>query len=98
MARTATPLGDRVLVRRVAKVEATPGGIVLPDGSQEKPVEGLVVAVGTGHRYDDGRLVLLEVTVGDTVLFSTYAGTEVKVDGEEYVIMTEADVLAVLGG
>lgn len=88
------PLGDRVVIEVVQKEEKTAGGIVLPDTAKEKPQEGKVIAVGQG-RYEDGKRIELEVKVGDTVLYSKYAGTEVKVDGKEYLIMRESDILAI---
>jgi chaperonin GroES len=90
------PLGDKVLLRRLEAMEKSKGGIVIPDTAKEKPREGKVVAVGTGRRLDDGSLVPFQVKKGDRVLFSSYAGTEVKLDGEDFVIMGEDDVLAIL--
>ena len=90
------PLGDRILVQRVEALERTKGGIVLPDTAKEKPKEGKVVAVGPGKLLDDGTLAPLGVKAGDSVLFTSYAGTEVKIDGEDYIIMKEEDILAVL--
>jgi len=89
------PLGDRVLVEPIAKEETTASGIVLPETAKEKPQEGKVVAVGSGH-LKDGERVPLELKEGDRVIFSKYAGTEVKIEGKEYLIMREGDVLAVL--
>ena len=89
------PLGDRVLVKRIEAAEKTAGGIVLPDAAKEKPKEGEIVAVGEGKLLDSGKRSELQLKVGDRVLFSSYAGTEVKIDGEEYVIMREEDILAV---
>ncbi|NDI34701.1 co-chaperone GroES [Chengkuizengella sediminis] len=89
------PLGDRVVIEAVAKEETTASGIVLPDSAKEKPQEGKIVAVGSGT-LKDGERVPLEVKEGDLVLFSKYAGTEVKFDGKELLIMRESDVLAVL--
>ncbi|HUS57260.1 MAG TPA: co-chaperone GroES [Planctomycetota bacterium] len=89
------PLGDRVLVKRVEAEAKTKGGIVLPDTAKEKPKEGQVVAVGEGKVLDSGERAKPQVKVGDRVLFSSYAGTEVKVDGEDYLIMREEDILAV---
>jgi chaperonin GroES len=89
------PLGDKVLLRRLEAQERTKGGIVIPDNAKEKPREGKVVAVGTGHRTDDGTVVPFQVKKGDRVLFSSYAGTEVKLEGQDYVIMGEDDILAV---
>ena len=90
------PLGDRVVVKPNEGEEKTPSGIVLPDTAKEKPQEGEIVAVGSG-RIEDGKKVPLEVKVGDKVIYSKYGGTEVKVKGEEYLILSERDVLAVIG-
>lgn len=90
------PLGDRVVLEAETKEETTRGGIVLPDTAKEKPQEGRIVAAGPGRRLESGQLVHLEVKVGDKVLYAKYAGTEVKVDGKEYLIVREADILAVL--
>ncbi len=92
------PLGDRVLVRRVEEEEKTKGGIIIPDTAKEKPQEGEVVAVGPGHRDDDGKLTPLDVKAGDRVLFSKYGGTEVKVDGEDLIILRESDILGIIEG
>lgn len=91
------PLRDKILVKRVEAKEVTKGGIVLPDSAKEKPKEGKVVAVGDGKILDDGSRGKLQVKKGDLILFSSYAGTEIKADGEEYLIMSEDDVLAVVG-
>lgn len=91
------PLGDRIVVKVIEEEEKTPGGIVLPDTAKEKPIVGEVVAVGPGRMLDNGQRVALEVKVGDKVVFSKYGGTEVKIDGEEYLIMRESDVLAIKG-
>jgi len=91
------PLGDRVLVKRIEAEEKTAGGIVLPDTAKEKPKEGEIVAVGEGKMLDSGKRADVQVKKGDRVLFSSYAGTEVKVDGEEYLIMREDDILAIRG-
>jgi len=90
------PLGDRVLVERLEAEAKTAGGIVLPESAKEKPKEGKIVAVGEGRKTDDGNLIKLEVKKGDRVIFSSYAGTEVKVKGEEYLIMREEDILAIV--
>ena len=90
------PLGDRVLVKRVAEEETTKGGIIIPDTAKEKPIEGKVIAVGAGKRGDDGKRVALEVKKGDRVLFGKYAGTEVKIDGEEHVVLREDDVIGIV--
>lgn len=89
------PLADRVVVKAIEQEEKTKGGIVLPDTAKEKPQEGEVLAVGTGRLLDNGERVPLEVKVGDRVVFSKYGGTEIKVDGEEYIILRESDILAV---
>jgi chaperonin GroES len=91
------PLGERVLIEPIAKEETTASGIVLPDTAKEKPQEGKVVAVGSGAINKDGVRIALEVKEGDRVLFSKYAGTEVKYEGKEYLIMKESDIHAVLG-
>ena len=90
------PLHDRVLVRRVAQEEKTSGGIIIPDTAQEKPMEGEVIAVGAGARNETGAIVALDVKAGDRVLFGKWSGTEVKLDGEELLIMKESDVMGVL--
>lgn len=90
------PLGDRVVIKALAGEEKTASGIVLPDTAKEKPQEGEVVAVGSGKLLDNGQKVDLEVKVGDRVIYSKYAGTEVKVAGEEYLILSERDILAAL--
>jgi chaperonin GroES len=92
------PLGDRVLVRRVEEETKTKGGIIIPDTAKEKPQEGEVVSVGPGARDDDGKHVALDVKAGDRILFGKWSGTEVKVDGEELLIMKESDILGVLEG
>jgi chaperonin GroES len=91
------PLGDRVIIELVASEEKTASGIVLPDTAKEKPQEGKVVSVGTGRVLDNGERVALEVAVGDRIIFSKYAGTEVKYEGTEYLILRESDILAVIG-
>lgn len=90
------PLGDRAVIRRVQSEEKTAGGIILPDSAQEKPQEGEVVAVGPGTRDEDGKFVGMEIKAGDRVLFGKWSGTEVKVDGEELLIMKESDILGVI--
>ena len=92
-----TPLGDRVIVKPKAPEEKTKGGIILPDTAQEKPMEGKVVAVGTGKTDEAGKKVAMELKVGDKVLYGKYSGTEVKLDDEEYLIMRESDVYAIIG-
>jgi chaperonin GroES len=91
------PLQDRILVKRVEEEEKTKGGIIIPDTAKEKPAEGKVVAVGNGKLGDDGKRVPLEVKEGDRILFGKYSGTEVKMEGEEYLIMREDDVLGIIG-
>ncbi|MGD6834638.1 co-chaperone GroES [Sutcliffiella halmapala] len=90
------PIGDRLVIELVQSEEKTASGIVLPDSAKEKPQEGKVVAVGTGRVLDSGERVALEVTAGDSIIFSKYAGTEVKFEGKEYLILKETDVLAVV--
>jgi chaperonin GroES len=90
------PLHDRVVVRRLDAEEKTAGGIIIPDTAKEKPIEGEVVAAGPGARGDDGKLVALDVKAGDKVLFGKWSGTEVKIDGEELLIMKESDILGVI--
>jgi len=92
-----TPLGERVLVRRVQDAETVRGGIIIPDTAREKPQEGVVVAVGTG-RYDKGQHVPMSVKEGDRVLFGKYAGSEIKIDGEEFLILKEEEIFGILSG
>lgn len=91
------PLGDRIIIELVEKEEKTASGIVLPDSAKEKPQEGKIVAVGNGRVTDQGERIALEVSVGDQIIFSKYAGTEVKYDGKEYLILRQDDILAVIG-
>jgi len=91
------PLHDRVLVKRVAEEQKTKGGIIIPDTAKEKPIEAIVIAVGSGRVGDDGKVHPLEVKAGDKVLFGKYSGTEVKLDGEEHLILRESDIVAILG-
>ncbi|TAL50313.1 MAG: co-chaperone GroES [Methylovulum sp.] len=91
------PLHDRVIVKRVEEETTTPGGIVLPGSAAEKPSQGVVLAVGNGKALDNGTVRALEVKVGDKVLFGKYAGNEVKVDGEEIIVMREEDIMGILG-
>jgi chaperonin GroES len=93
---TVTPLGDRVLVKRVAADEKTKGGIILPDTAKEKPREGVVVAVGNGKLLDTGKRQEMSVKKNDRVLFSSYAGSEIKLDGDELLILGEDEILAVI--
>ena len=90
------PLRDRLVVHRIEEEETTKGGIIIPDTAKEKPQEGRVVAVGSGRRTDDGETIPLDVREGNRVLFSKYAGSEVKLDGEDHLILREDDVLAVI--
>ncbi len=90
------PLQDRVVVRRIQEEEKTPGGIIIPDTAKEKPSEGEVVAVGPGARNDKGEIVALEVKAGDRVLFGKWSGTEVKIDGQELLIMKESDIMGII--
>ena len=91
------PLHDRVVVRRIEAEEKTKGGIIIPDTAKEKPAEGEIIAVGSGVRDDQGKLVPLDVKVGDRVLFGKWSGTEVKLDGVDLLIMKEADIMGVIG-
>jgi chaperonin GroES len=97
LATNVKPLGDRILVRRVEEEEVKRGGIIIPDTAKEKPQQGEVLAVGPGRLNDEGKRIPLEVKTGDRILMGKYAGTEVKLDGEECLILREDDVLAVLG-
>jgi len=90
------PLNDRILVQRLEQEEKTSGGIIIPDSAKEKPAEGKIIAVGNGKLNDAGKRVAVEVKVGDRVLFSKYGGTDVKLDGEDYLIMREDDILGVV--
>ena len=90
------PLHDRVVVRRKAEETTSPGGIVLPDAATEKPVQGEIIAVGNGKITDSGKARKLDVKVGDTVLFGKYSGTEVKIEGEDYLVMREEDIMGVV--
>ena len=92
------PLHDRVVVRRISESEKTAGGIIIPDSAQEKPQEGEIVAVGEGSRDDDGDRIPLDVKAGDKVLFGKYSGTEVKVEGEDVLVMREDDIMGVIEG
>ena len=90
------PLYDRLIVRRVAEEEKTKGGIIIPDTAKDKPTEGVVVAAGKGRLLEDGKVIPMDVKQGDRILFSKYAGNEVKIDGVEYLIMREEDVLGII--
>ncbi|MGH9671340.1 MAG: co-chaperone GroES [Terriglobales bacterium] len=97
MATKLTPLHDRILVCRVEEQESVRGGIIIPDSAKEKPQEGEVIAVGKGKISEEGKVRPLDVKEGDRILFGKYAGTEIKIDGEEFVIMREEEVLGILG-
>ena len=90
------PLQDRLLVRRVEEAEKTKGGIIIPDAAKERPLEGNVISVGAGTRSEDGTLIPLDVKAGDRILFGKYAGTEIKIDGIDHIILREDEVLGVL--
>jgi chaperonin GroES len=92
------PLQDRVIVKRLEEEEKTKGGIIIPDTAKEKPQEGKVIAVGKGKMTEDGKLIPLDVKAGDKILFGKYSGTEVKIEGEEHLIMREEDILGVIEG
>jgi chaperonin GroES len=92
------PLHDRIIIKRLEGEEKTKGGIIIPDTAKEKPIEGKVIAVGNGKRLEDGSVRALEVKAGDRVLFGKYSGTDIKIDGEDHLILREDDVLAVLEG
>jgi chaperonin GroES len=96
MAEKIRPLGDRILVKRIKEEEKTKGGIIIPDTAKEKPQEGKVVAVGKGKRDEKGNLVALEVKAGDKILFGKYSGSEIKLEGEEHLILREDDILGIL--
>lgn len=93
---SVTPLGDRVLVRRMDAEETSKGGIILPDSAKEKPAEGTIIAVGAGRMNDKGERMEMTLKAKDRVLFSSYAGSEIKLDGEDYMIMSEDEILAVI--
>jgi len=90
------PLGDRIVVKPMEAEEKTKGGIILPDTAKEKPVEGTIVAAGPGRKSDDGKIVEMEVKVGEKILYGKYSGTEITIDGEEYLIMRESDIFAIV--
>jgi chaperonin GroES len=92
------PLNDRVLVKRIEEAQVTKGGIVIPDTAKEKPIEGRVIAVGPGKMSDAGTRISLQLKEGDRILFGKYSGTEIKVEGEEYLMMREEDILAIIEG
>jgi chaperonin GroES len=91
------PLHDRVVVRRLEQEEKTRGGIIIPDTAKEKPQEGEILSIGTGTRDDSGKLIALDVKVGDKVLFGKWSGTEVKIDGADLLIMKESDIMGIIG-
>jgi chaperonin GroES len=95
---TFTPLHDRVLVRRLEGEEKTAGGLIIPDSAKEKPAEGEVIAVGAGARDEDGDRIAMDVKVGDRILFGKWSGTEIKLDGEDLLIMKESDILGIIDG
>jgi chaperonin GroES len=90
------PLGDRILIKRVGEDEKTKGGIIIPDTAKEKPMQGKVIAVGKGALNNDGKLIPLEIKKGDTVLFGKYAGSEIKIEGEEHLIVREDDIFGIV--
>ena len=90
------PLGDRILVKRIKEEEKTKGGIIIPDTAKEKPQEGKVVAVGKGKKNEEGKLIALEVKAGDRILFGKYSGSEIKLEGDEHLILREDDILGIL--
>jgi chaperonin GroES len=96
MSSTLQPLGDRVVVKPLARETVTKSGIVLPETAKEKPQEGEILAVGSGKTLDNGKRVVLEVQIGQRVLFAKYAGTEVKIQGEEYLILRESDIMGIV--
>ena len=96
VATTFTPLHDRILVRRLEEGETIRGGIIIPDSAKEKPQEGEVISVGKGKSNDEGKVFPLDVKAGDSILFGKYSGTEIKIDGEEFLIMREEEVLGIL--
>jgi len=98
MATKLTPLHDRIVVRRVEEAETTRGGIIIPDSAKDKPQEGEVIAVGRGKSNDEGKTFPLDVKAGNRILFGKYAGTEIKIDGEDFLIMREEEVLGILEG
>src|SRR5438045_1533967 len=98
MATKLTPLHDRILIRRVEEAETSRGGIIIPDTAKDKPQEGEVISVGKGKANDEGKIFPMAVKAGDRILFGKYAGTEIKIDGEDFVIMREEEVLGTLSG
>jgi len=98
MSTKLTPLHDRIVIRRVEEAETSRGGIIIPDSAKDKPQEGEVIAVGKGKSNDEGKVHPLEVKPGDRILFGKYAGTEIKIDGDDFLIMREEEVLGILDG
>lgn len=98
MAVNVRPLHDRILIRRIEEQETVKGGIIIPDTAKEKPQEGEVIAVGNGRKTEDGKVIPLDVKAGDRILFGKYSGTEIKIEGEEYLILREEEVLGVIEG
>jgi len=98
MAQKLTPLHDRILIRRIEEGETNRGGIIIPDSAKEKPQEGEVIAVGKGKSNDEGKVFPLDVKEGDRVLFGKYAGSEIKIDGEDFIILREEEVVGILTG
>src|SRR5512135_2133704 len=98
MATKLTPLHDRIVVRRVEEAETTRGGIIIPDSAKDKPQEGEIISVGRGKTNDEGKLFPLAVRQGDSILFGKYSGTEIKIDGEDFLIMKEEEVLGIIAG
>lgn len=92
------PLRDRIIVERVEEEERTSGGLIIPDTAREKPQQGRIIAVGNGRKTDDGKVIPLDVKVGDRVLFGKYAGSEIKIEGKEYLMMREEDILGLIEG
>src|SRR3989338_2703908 len=91
------PLHDRVLIRRIEQEEKTAGGIIIPDTAKEKPMEGEIIAVGSGTRLEDGKVLPLDVKVGDRILFGKWSGTEIKLETQEYLVMKESDIMGIVG-
>ena len=98
MSAKLTPLHDRIVIRRIEEAETTRGGIIIPDSAKDKPQEGEVIAVGRGKTNDEGKVFPLDVKAGDRLLFGKYAGTEIKIDGDDFLIMREEEVLGILNG
>jgi chaperonin GroES len=96
MSKNLRPLGDRLVVKPIEQEETTASGLVLPETAKEKPQQGSVISIGPGRRDDDGKRIEMDVTVGDTILYAKYAGTEIKIEGEKLLILKESDVLAIM--